>query len=431
MAFIQTVQLNYDKLQNKETVNILWKEIIKDEICESHLDQIIEYSFHYPVDTEAYLEELLLQFDALNKENLRTIDGHLKACIYFIKDNTLTNPAKMFFLKLLKTYCIQEYLEPYLLRGTVNTFVASLMFSCPEMHENIKTVGHLPMCCMNSLREIIVSEEEGDRLKCILESLFKGLRKCVAGTIPDRKAAVNITILFIRDVIHDDINDNNFPYLLEAFATLWGYDDFDYYEDAVKIMNLFKVQFYKEIIRKMVLLTQSKNYKRYLTNISQLLYELAKNPPPYDLRKIEVLYYCAIRNVMYQFVNKDRDIADTAVLLFKRLCLLQDNPLLTSIFNQFECTGKFINISAEALLLSLIRIVDEKWGASPRNQNLLIIFSKFLSYTRNINIDLVQNSLKGICYDASPSALKPSLIILHEVFCIMAVKGEVPVGKQC
>ncbi|KAJ8941247.1 hypothetical protein NQ314_010445, partial [Rhamnusium bicolor] len=481
--FIRTVQLNYDKLKNKDIVNILWREILKDERYDSYLDQLIEYSFHYPVDTEAYLEDLHLKFDDLNKEELRTIDGHLKAylitflyyctkcddyrvslkttvmasslylklvllpgigkifyernmykvqlitCIHVIKDNSIPGSSKIFLLKLIKKFCMQQNLEPFLLKGTANTFAGVIMIMCSESIDDIRNVPPVPLYAINSLRDIVLNEDDGAKLKCVLESLFRCLRKCVTGNVPNRRAAVDIVVVIIRDVLQQELDEDKFQYLLDGFCATWGQEDFDCYEDAVVIMNLLKNQYYKELVRRMVVYTQSKNHKRYLINIMHLLKEIVKNLPSFSLSKVEVLYSCAVRNVLYQFVSNDKNIADKAIDVITQMCMLKDNSLLSIMFNHFQCTGKFINISAEALFLAFIEIADEKWGISPRNHNLLIIFSKFLSHTRNVNIELIQNTLKAICKDGTPSSLKPTLPILHELFCIMALKEEVPVAQ--
>lgn len=79
MNFITTIQQYFDKLPHMTVITELWKEIIKGKRNEISQDHIIEYSFHYPVDTDVYLEELNQKFDDCLKEELKTVEGNLKA----------------------------------------------------------------------------------------------------------------------------------------------------------------------------------------------------------------------------------------------------------------------------------------------------------------------------------------------------------------
>lgn len=79
MSFVESLQQYFDKLPSTTVVTNMWKEIISGRRSIISSDEIIEYSFHYPVDTELYLEELIQKFEDSMKEDLRTIDGNLKA----------------------------------------------------------------------------------------------------------------------------------------------------------------------------------------------------------------------------------------------------------------------------------------------------------------------------------------------------------------
>ncbi|XP_074042774.1 uncharacterized protein isoform X3 [Leptinotarsa decemlineata] len=199
--------------------------------------------------------------------------------------------------------------------------------------------------------------------------------------------------------------------------------------EAAVIMNLLKVQYYKELLRRMGLYSQSRNHKKYLVNVMNLLLACIRNLPSFSLEKVEVLFSCVLRNIVLHFIDEDRIIANKAIEVVTNICLIKGNPLLNTIFNQIQCSRKFINITIEALLLSFNQIVDEKWGNSPRNQNLLVIMSRFLTYSQNMNNELVQKTLNSICKDCTPFSLKPSLPILHELFCVMALKEETDIAR--
>lgn len=192
MDLITVLNNNYGKLKNKDIVNILWKEILKEKRSEEYLDQLIEYSFHYPVDSDAYLGELHEKFDELDKYQLRSIDGHLKAyiitflyyctnrystrvsalttvlasslyiklisveeigkiyfeknmfktqlfvCINVAKGNSVPDPTLMELIKLLKAYCLQEKLDNYLLKAAANAITGVLLIKSKSMVEDIK-----------------------------------------------------------------------------------------------------------------------------------------------------------------------------------------------------------------------------------------------------------------------------------------------------
>lgn len=81
MSFVETFGQYHSKLVDPSIVTKIWKEIIIGKRSLISIDSVIEYSFHYPVDTEFYLEELLDKFERSMKEDLRTIEGNLKAYI--------------------------------------------------------------------------------------------------------------------------------------------------------------------------------------------------------------------------------------------------------------------------------------------------------------------------------------------------------------
>ncbi|KAG5879210.1 hypothetical protein JTB14_027076 [Gonioctena quinquepunctata] len=482
MDFIQTININFDKLTNKDLVKILWKEILNEERSEEYLDQLIEYSFHYPVDSDTYLQELNEKFDSLDKEELRVIDGHLRAymitflyyctnrynrrvpvkttmiasglylklislpeigkiffeknmfkvqllvCINAAKEESVPDSEKIYLLKLIKQFCLLEKPNLFLLKGTGNTIIGVLMISCRDSVDALKNVQPLPLYCINSIREIIMEEHDNHRLTCILECLFRCLRNNILQSVPGGSKPINVMAIIIRDVLQQELDEDRFQYVLDAFCLIWGREDFSLYDEAAIIMNLFRAQHYKELVRRMMLYTQSKNHKTHIFNVMNLLVAALRNLPTFHLEKVEVFFSCAIRNVILHFIDEDKRIANKAIEVVTCMCLMKDNGMLMPIFNQILSTGKFVTISIEALLLSFKQIMDEKWG-TPRNQNLLVIMSKFLAHSYKINNELVQKTLNTICKDCTPFSLKSSLPILHELFCVMAFKHETEVAQ--
>lgn len=98
-------------------------------------------------------------------------------------------------------------------------------------------------------------------------------------------------------------------------------------------MNALTEEHYKELLRKMVSITQSKNHKRYIINVMNLLLMILKNLPPLYLRKIEVLYSCALRNILVQVLNTDTSIANRAIEVLASIGLMENNILINVIFN--------------------------------------------------------------------------------------------------
>lgn len=193
MDFIGTLNVNYEKLKSKELVNTLWIEMLHEKRSAEYLEELVEYSFHYPVDSDSYLVELNEKFNALDKEQLRLIDGHLKAYMItflyyctnrfsrtvpvtttilasklYIKLISTPNIGKFFFeanmfkiqmftiaslakethiteqqkidlLKLIKKYCLSEKLETSLLRVVVNTYIVVMLSVSKEIIDDINS----------------------------------------------------------------------------------------------------------------------------------------------------------------------------------------------------------------------------------------------------------------------------------------------------
>ncbi|CAH1979346.1 unnamed protein product [Acanthoscelides obtectus] len=480
MDFIQTFNESYEKLANKSIVNILWKEILQEERTEDHLDELIEYSFHYPVDTDAYLERLLEKFDILHKQELRSIDGHLKAYIitflYYctMKDNSRVSvhttllasslyiklvsipgvgkifdepnmlkgqlillvkiakernidvARKRYIVKLFKKYALKKKPDIAILQGIANTFVLAGLMVSTEVVNNFESVKGFTKYCLHCLRRLIEAEENDQNIKGLFESVFRCFRRSVIEPIPNKPAAISVIIAFVRDVLQNEMDVHKFQSVLDGFCLVWGREDFDHYEEAVVMMNFLKAEYYKELLRRMVLYTQSKNHKNYSINVFNLFYGMIKNFPNFPLDKVDVFSTCVFRNIIFHFVDSDKHMADRAINVVTNICELKDNPLVNHLLSPAQGISRFI--STEVLLCSFVEVADQRWGASPRNQNLLMILSKVLPLS-NVHEELVQQVLGVVCKDCTPHSLKPALPRLHELFCIMSLKQQIGVAE--
>lgn len=108
-------------------------------------------------------------------------------------------------------------------------------------------------------------------------------------------------------------------------------------------MNVLKLPYYKELVRKMVLYTQSKNHKQFLLNIMHLLVAIAEELPTFPVNKIQVLYSCAMRNVLYHFMDSDEIIKNAAIETMAKLCMIKNNTLLNAIFTVSFVIKKVLN----------------------------------------------------------------------------------------
>lgn len=477
MDFLSTLRVHYDKLNSVHAINILWREMIELKRPEENLDQLIEYSFHYPVDSDSYLEDLLQKFDAVVNEDLRNIDGRLKAYLItflyyctsrirtsipaktailastlYIKLISLPNIGKFFFeknmmlqqlsvllddafyessvselsrlniLKLLKEYCIKEKLEVSILRTILCALTGVTMIGCKEVVQEIKDVPPVPLFCMNFIKDIVLREEEDNNIKYMMQVLFI----CLGDEQQYQISAKSAIKIFIRDVLQEELDQSKFQFILESFCTCWGKTHFKHYEDAVVFMNALRVTYYKELLRKIVFHTQSKNQKKtFLLNVMHILRNMANNLPTFNLDKISVLYSCALRNIVFYFLEKDETLVNTAIETIENICLMKNNPLVNQIFSHISSNGKFVNMEIETLLLAINKITDDKLGVSRRNQSLFIIVARFLSSSRGVNSDLVRKTLNAICKNFTPFSLRPSLPILHELYCVLALKEEI------
>nr|CAH7751825.1 unnamed protein product [Callosobruchus chinensis] len=480
MDFIETFKYNYQKLKSTYIVNILWKEILQEERSEDHLDELIEYSFHYPVDSDAYLEELHEKFDVLDKQELRTIDGHLRAyiitflyyctnkyntrvpaystllastlyiklisitgvgkifyepnmfkaqlivCVSMAKEKNLEVARKKYVVKLLKRYALKERCDITILQGIANTFVLTGLMVAEKVVNSFERVDPFTAYCFKCLGLMFEEEENDECIKSLYESLFRCFRRNVIEPIPNKPAAISIIIAFVRDVLQSELNVNHFQNVLDGFCLSWGRDDFDLYEEAVVMMNFLKVDYYKELLRKMELYTQSKNHRVYCMNVFYLFYGMMKNVPIFRLDKLDVFATCVFRNIIFHFVNTDKYLATRAINVVTSICLLRDNPLVDRLFNPIQGISKFI--TTETLLCSFLEVADQRWGASPKNQNLLMITAKFLPLS-NVHEELVQQVMNTLCKECTPHSLKPSLPALHELFCIMSLKEQVDIAE--
>lgn len=97
-------------------------------------------------------------------------------------------------------------------------------------------------------------------------------------------------------------------------------------------MNAFPEQFYRELLGKMISLSEPDSKKTLLINIFNLVREIFTTPPNFALDKIYVLYSCTVGNVLHHILNSDEEVVSTAINVFKEICDATTNPLHEYIF---------------------------------------------------------------------------------------------------
>lgn len=97
-------------------------------------------------------------------------------------------------------------------------------------------------------------------------------------------------------------------------------------------MNIFPEEHYKELLRRMIALTEPKNKKRLLINVFYLIREIFTTPPSFALDKITVLYSCTVGNVLHHILNNEEQIVSSAIEVFKEISDATTNPLHQYIF---------------------------------------------------------------------------------------------------
>lgn len=97
-------------------------------------------------------------------------------------------------------------------------------------------------------------------------------------------------------------------------------------------MNAFPEEHYKELLRKMITLTEPKNKKTLLINVFNLVREILNTPPNFAFDKITVLYSCTVSNVLHHILNSEEQVVSTAIDVFKEISDATTNPLHQYIF---------------------------------------------------------------------------------------------------
>uniref|UniRef100_A0AAR5P0Z3 Condensin complex subunit 1 C-terminal domain-containing protein n=1 Tax=Dendroctonus ponderosae TaxID=77166 RepID=A0AAR5P0Z3_DENPD len=479
MNFVETFRQYHSKLVDPSIVTKIWKEIIIGRRSLISVDSVIEYSFHYPVDTEFYLEELLDKFESAMKEDLRTIEGNLKAYIqtfiYYclgsadripIRTSLLSaelylkilllpsDIGKLYFEKnmfvmvlYLCTKCIRKQNIPteqltkvleliykyvsersvsfLMIQGTANLYANVLKHRSIE-GDIKKCDDPLAMVCLNCLKNLIVAKEHPREVKYIMESMLRCMRTDISKTISpgQRKIAICLSKKFIKNVMFVEIEDKNkMQYFLDALFALIGVSDFEYFEDCCDIINMLDEQLYKEFLRRLPNYLESKNHEKYYVNIMCLLYYMLSQPHPGNFPKLNVLYSVCIKEMVIKLLHRKKSIQYRSIEILAKICLLRKNAVLDGVFEIINITGNLATIRVSSILRAFVRILDDQYAGNPvRSKQILHIVSKFLISIDKVDADLSSQILFLVCKDGTPYSVKNVLPELHSLYLQLSEK---------
>ncbi|XP_076262614.1 uncharacterized protein LOC143197768 [Rhynchophorus ferrugineus] len=481
MNFITTIQHYFDKLPHMTVITELWKEIIKGKKFEVSQDHIIEYSFHYPVDTDVYLEELNHKFDDCMKEELKTVEGNLKAylqtfiyyCInsserisfrtslyageLYLKIITLEpDIEKLYFepnlyisvLQLVNTgfnkrenseihiLRILEYVFNYvsrnnvsyvLLQGSANMYAN--IIKNKAQGENIKTYeDNIATFSLKCLKNLIAIKEHPKEVKCIMISILRCFRSkpCEDISQSQRKLVVNMFKRFISERIYKEFDMDKLQYLVDSLFLIWGMPDFDLVEDCVDIINILSEESYKELLRRIPHYLESKNHEKYYVNLMKITYGMLLKPHPKRFQKVDILFSVCLRDIVVHFLNKKRQLQEKSIEIFSKICVLDDNIIVNSVFELMNETGKLVTFESVDILRAMLKVLENnKYAGNPvRNKNMLMILSKMLVSLNVIHGAISSQIIFLLCKDGTPYSLKYILPNLHCLFLKLSEKCE-------
>ncbi|XP_050314430.1 uncharacterized protein LOC126748930 [Anthonomus grandis grandis] len=480
--FVETFAQYFRKLPNKAMVNAIWKEIISGKECSVSSDQVIDYAFHYPVDTEMYLEELHQKFEDCIKEDLRTIDGSLKGYLqtflYYCIGSQDRIPIKTSLLSAqlyLKILLIpsgigQLYYEENIflvILGMLNkhtkkdkvlqkevVLLIELLFKFASDNEVATTVVEvttnvfaniikhkalvddsesdaLVKLCLNCLKEFINIKENPIELKYIMESPLRCLRRGTSSqlTTQQRKAAVLVARKFLTTVMLTQIEDTNkLQYFIDSLFEIFGMPDFDYIEDCViHIINSLDEKLYKEVLHRIPKYLQSKNHYGYYCNLMYVVYYMLKNPHPNNLDKLDVLFAVCFQNIVAQLLNTQKYIKEKALEIVGMISVLHQNPLVLRIFQMVNETDSFVNLPTDSVLYVLVKLLrDIDVGPQNKNKYILSFLSKMLVHISKVDDNMACEALLLISKDGTPYSMQTYLPDMHDLFLQLTVKPDCP-----
>ncbi|XP_066158435.1 uncharacterized protein [Euwallacea fornicatus] len=478
MSLLVTLQEQYNKLTNTTIVREIWKEIISGRKSLISSDQVIEYSFHYPVDTKLYLEELVKKFDETLKEDLRTIDGSLKAyfqtflyyCLgssdrvslqsslfaaelylklillpsdigklYYEKNmyamvlfllNKCTKqqniPTEQIIavMELTLKYVCEQNASFIMIQGTANLYANVVKYRASE--GNVKQSDDpLMLFCQKSLKDLLIIKEHPKEVKYVMDSMLRCLRSDISKSISQeqRKLTTNLSKGFIRKVLVEVEDQNKLQYFLDSLFSLFGKPDFDYFEDCVDIINMLNEQLYKELLHRIPNYLESKNHEHYYANLMVITYYMLKKPHPEGFSKLDVLYSICLKNIIIHMLNKKKQIQYKTIEVLANICLLENNNMLNRIFELINETGSLACIETTGILKAMIKILnDQHAGHAVRSKNILYILSKMLCALNKLDGDLASHVLYLICKGGTPFSIKNILPNLHNLYLQLAEK---------
>uniref|UniRef100_A0A6P7FSX1 Uncharacterized protein LOC114330689 n=1 Tax=Diabrotica virgifera virgifera TaxID=50390 RepID=A0A6P7FSX1_DIAVI len=479
MNFIEILAGQLKSLENKNMVFELYKNIVKKNV--TNIQDFIEFSFHVPLDSDSFLELLIRKFDELDKDELRNMDGQVKAYLLtyihycteynktlvkttilasnlFMKLILLPNIGKYFFdsyillvqirtfvktivtnptlpaetimntMQLYKECCIKEHLDTKILIGVSNLFVLSMINSSRAPIANFDAAPPIARFAMTSLMEIIAAERDELKLRSIMICFFSLLSEDSQEYIHCPIAALSMIKVFIRDVLQNQIG-NNMEHFLDSFGLYWKNETFTKFEEAVEIMNILHRSHYSDLINHMCMFTMCDNHKIYWERIMYVVLAMARNPPPFDTSVFAEYYIIAVDNIVSWIAEEDKTKSNKVLDMVAKFCLLDDSPLVKVVFQPLQKYDVFGGRHVNFFISAIKKLAESRWGVSPRNQNLLVILMKVIEASKPLNGHKLCKAVEALCVDYTPSVMLPSLPILHRLFCnLMEKKQQICAG---
>ncbi|XP_030746284.1 uncharacterized protein LOC115875072 [Sitophilus oryzae] len=476
MNFIETLQNYFDKLPQTTVITHLWKEIIKGKKYEISQDHIIEYSFHYPVDTELYLEELNHKFDDCTKDELKTIEGNLKAYLqtfiyycmisndrisirtalyaaelylkiinlppdieklYFEKNiyivvlqvlnnvsqkQSLSDSHIMRILEYICNYSSKNEMPIDLVQGTANMYGNIIRFRVESDDDKLAKYS------LECIKNLLGIKEHPKEIKHIMGSILRCLRSkaCENISVNQRTLSVNASKLFVEEVMFKEFDPDKLQYFIDALFSIWGMPDFDLIGDCVDMINMLDEERYKELLRRIPNYLESKNHDKFYINLMKIIYEMLLKPHPGRFNKLGVLFSICFRDILMHLLNKKRQIQERTIEVLSKICLLENNSMMDSIFDAVNETGKFVTIEIVGVFRAVIKILENnKYTSSPiRNKSILNILSRILVSVNVVDGNIAAEIIYLVCKDGTPYSIKHILPNLHELYLKLSEKSE-------
>ncbi|XP_060516019.1 uncharacterized protein LOC132695650 [Cylas formicarius] len=469
MDFFELVQKYFNRLGNFNIVTKLYKEVMigRERILDS--EESIAYSFHYPVDTILYFEDLNAKFDECPKELFRTMNGELKGYlltfIYYClvsRDRTPTKAGLLcgkLYLKILLmpeigtlfferyiyiatlnictqslaeqtryqqiTFEVIELIFEYcnrlgivLFTKTANMFSKIIILKNEEEYSDLNTCKNFTNYCFWCLKQLI--SKRSDRV--YLRGVLAGILRFLIDEEPLQPQCVAKFKKFLCSLFKD-FDDSKLQYIVDAIFLIWESPKFAL-KECVETLNLLEEIYYKDIIRKIPNYLESKNHVEYHFNLMDVIYQMMLNPPAISVNKLVAYYSLCWRAVTLHLLSRDKSVQTKAIETVSNIFAVQ-NDVVNTIFRQFSANGIIATLTPNDLLVACSFIIRGKCiGNAAKIRNIFIIVSRLLLSIDNINAEIGSQIIYSLCNHATPFSLKPLLGHLNALYLKLHEKNE-------